>query len=433
MKFSYAVKKFFKSKNFYVLLILLALTVVIISASYAMFTTTVESKGSLNIVTGKLYTKMTATGLDSDNEIVLEPAETKTVTIKLKNVNPIAAKYNLYYSLSKENANIEIGYTSADIAPVQEGFVIASGEEKTINVKITNNEETDNITVSFGTKVGLQNKELQFPVNKLVLEGLSPIVAAYTYIQPTNIAIEGSGVNAVVTSYDGCITGEEEQCVKTTCYENKTAGACPAGTIIKYKVNKTETKYFHVLHDDGEKITMQQRENTIDSTAWANGSNNNVGPITVLPVLEQATSGWTNVNDITYTAGTTTLYQNAYTGCTGSSSSLSCTTKLYTLPERTAKARMITVQESTALGCRYSTQLTCPRWMYNYLYDSISYGTVINRNADSNGKTIYGYWTMAASTNASNRAWVVHNNGSHNYYPINSDKYAARAVVEINK
>ena len=427
MKFTYAVKRFFKSKNSYVLLILLALTVVIISASYAMFTTTIESKGSLNIVTGKLYTKMISSQLDKDNEIVLEPAETKTVTIKLKNVNPIAAKYNLYYSLSKENANIEIGYTSADIAPVQEGFVIASGEEKTINVKITNNEETDNITVSFGTTVGLQNKELQFPVNKLVLNSLlnqKPLIAAYTYVEPTNIVKDGN----TVTSYDGCITGEEEQCVETTCYENKTAGSCPTGTIIKYRVNDSEEKYFHVLYDDGETITMQQRENTIVNTAWYSPSvDNRNGPLTILPVLEEATSTWTNVNDMTYQMGVTDFGTgNSYTGCYSPASLSNCVQNSYTLPARTAKARMITIQEMSKFNCS-AVVGSCPVWFSNYLKNSTSNGGVVNDD------TTEGYLTMNVyTTDHIDNVWGADiSRRIHFYWTYTT--FGARAVVEINK
>ena len=81
-------------------------------------------------------------------------------------------------------------------------------------------------------------------------------------------------------------------------------------------------------------------------------------------------AGWSNVNVQTYTMGTTVFRDNAYTGC---SSSSSCTTNTYTLASRTAKARMITVQEAKALGCSEATK-SCPIWMYNYLYKSSSNG-----------------------------------------------------------
>lgn len=47
--------------------------------------------------------------------------------------------------------------------------------------------------------------------------------AAYTYNQTKG-----------VSNY--CITGMESVCKKTACYNIRTAGSCPAGTIIRYKV-----------------------------------------------------------------------------------------------------------------------------------------------------------------------------------------------------
>ena len=241
----------------------------------------------------------------------------------------------------------------------------------------------------------------------------SNIVAAYTY------------------NSTSCITGEESGCVQTECYKTKTAGSCPAGTIIKYKVNDTEEKYFHVLHDDGEKITMQQRENTIANTAWYSSEDNSQGPTTVLPVLENATSGWTNVNDLEYTLGTDTLYKNKYTGC---SSYSSCSTNTYTLAKRSnKKARMITIQETNALGCTTNTQ-SCPNWMNNYLYNSTTYGGTVNNKTDANGKNIYGYWTMSANSSFSNYAWYVFSDGHPgNGGRTTSTNNGARAVVEISK
>ena len=63
-----------------------------------------------------------------------------------------------------------------------------------------------------------------------------------------------------------------------------------------------------------------------------------------LPVLENATSTWTNVNDIEYTLGTDTLYQNSATGC---SEYNNCSENTYTLAKMSnKKARMITIQET---------------------------------------------------------------------------------------
>ncbi len=124
------------------------------------------------------------------------------------------------------------------------------------------------------------------------------------------------------------------------------------------------------MFDNGSTMTMQSQRNTVYNTYWSNDSNIDSGPLPALSILESVTAGWGNVNDLTYTMGTTVFKDNAYTGCNSSSS---CTINTYTLSSRTAKARIITVQEAKALGCSESTK-SCPIWMYNYLYKSSSNG-----------------------------------------------------------
>ena len=226
-----------------------------------------------------------------------------------------------------------------------------------------------------------------------------------------------------------CITGNESTCVKSTCYKTKTSGSCPVGTIIKYKVNDSDIVTFHVMYDTGSTMTMQSQKNILYGTRWyqsdpTNGFSNTTGPIVALPALESATAGWTNVNNQTYTMGTTTFKTNAYTGCSTYSS---CATNTYTLASRTAKARMITIQEAKYLGCT-ATNKSCPIWMNNYLPQSTSYGGTINDTTDRNT----GYWTMNAYPSNIYYAWFVSSHGSVQNY----DAYAPfgiRAVVVVSK
>ena len=276
----------------------------------------------------------------------------------------------------------------------------------------------DELNTKATTKINEAEKKC--PTGYICTKSNSNIVKAYTY------------------NSTSCITGEESTCVENSCYVSQTSGSCPAGTIIKYKVNDSTTKYFHVLHDDGATMTLQQRENIVKNSPWNYDStgvsgDNTSGPMTVLPQLESATSGWTNVNDQTYTMGTTNFNNtNAYTGC---SSYNSCTTNTYTLGQRTAKARMITVQEAAAVGCTNSSK-SCPNWMNNYLACSTNYGGTV-----SEGSCGYpdndGYWTMSTYSskktqdNAFAYAWLVGSTGNvlEGYYYA----YGARAVVVINK
>ena len=243
----------------------------------------------------------------------------------------------------------------------------------------------------------------------------------YTIRKPKNKNIKGIYVyNEENNSENYCVTGEEETCEKSTCYTSDTVDSCSIGTIIKYAVNDQEEKYFHVLHDDGKTMTLQQRENTTSNTPWYIEANDNTkGPLTVLPVLENTTANWSNVNDQTYTMGETTFKDNPYTGCNNNS----CIINQYTLPERTAKARMITYQELLATGCVAGNSTRGPRWVSSNLTDEI-----------------YGYWTMSSQTY--NSAWIyqVRKNGYITGYNPNGwiegaagNFFGARAVVVINK
>ncbi len=160
-----------------------------------------------------------------------------------------------------------------------------------------------------------------------------------------------------------CVTGEEATCIEIV----KAPDIYEVGTIVKYKVDDTLEKYFHVVSDNDDTLTLQQRENTINGTPWNNDANDSSkGPIILLPELEEATSSWSNVLDQIYTIETMPI------------------------PQRTAKARTITVEELTKLGC-ITNQKSCPIWVYNYLAASTNYGGTVN-----NKESDIGYWTSEA-------------------------------------
>ena len=312
---------------------------------------------------------------------------------------------DIKYSLIKNGTTTTKVLTETGTNPnrVLDSGIIKKGTTNTYSLRLWIKEEAENSSIMnkiFAAKLRIEAEQKTEETNN--------IKVAYTY-NPTS-----------------CITGEEETCVQTSCYENSSVGSCPAGTIIKYAVNDTEEKYFHVLHDDGETMTLQQRENTVYNTAWYSSSDDNSkGPTTILPVLENATAGWTNVNDQTYTMGTTNFNNtNAYTGCTESG----CTTNTYTLGQRTGKARMITMQEATAIGCTKSDK-SCPNWMNNYLRESTGYGGTVN---DTTGNQNFGYWTMSAVSSNTSQMWNVDYCGSVDSlepYPY----FGARAVVVVSK
>lgn len=251
-----------------------------------------------------------------------------------------------------------------------------------------------------------------------------------------DIRKRGNFISAYKYNESTCITGEEATCVKTDCYKEKTVGSCLAGTIIKYKVNDTDIVTFHVMFDNGSTLTMQSQKNTVNNTMWYGDNINTYGPSIILPVLEHATNGWINVNYIEYTAGTTNLYQNANTGCSYYNS---CETKRYTLPLHKARARMITTLETANLGCTNQPK-SCPKWIYNYLSNSVSNGATMNDSTidTTTGQPNNGYFTMSAGTitsssGDSNFVLAIYGLGLVSFqYPMATD-YGARAVVVVSK
>ena len=445
MKLKYILKKNLNIKNGYLIAIMITLILVVGGYfSYAVFTTTNESKGALNIITGNLYSYIDSTDLDVNKEVTLLPNEVRYVRIKLTNINTVDAKVNLYYSLSEASDKLEIGYIrSSDAPPTNAGYILeksgSGNESKTIDVRIINN-DTKNIKVSFGSDVGLETVPLDFPTGKSVLESLDGnpnIVKSYTYDQ-------------VKDSPTFCVTGEEATCQVNQCYDSEDIDSCPIGTILRYRVADGDVRYFHVMKDDGEHLTMQQRENTLNNVKWFHSPSGNScaesGPLTALEALQTATDGWKYVNDQTFKMGETVFKDNAFTGCSVDFKStyeyegkdyypIACSNNVYTLDTLTRKARIITAQEAMFYGCKQPEisnfiRGTCPVWMYNYLsYVTWNGGTVNMDNAQ-------GYYTLTARIedyNCSVNTFGINNYGNAEWPDFYSNNYGVRAVVEVNK
>jgi hypothetical protein len=224
--------------------------------------------------------------------------------------------------------------------------------------------------------------------------------------------------DSVSKGEDGyCVTGEENTCKGTTCYEDKSVGSCEAGTIILYRVNNDEIYAFNVLHDDGDTMTLQSMD-VIASSAWYESRNGKYGPITALTSITEATKNWNNVNDLTYILGETIFLKypndsnnaNYYTSCKTYNT---CTTNYYSLSNdltTNVKARIISVQEAVDLGCKTSTY-SCPTW--------------INRSKTN-------YWAINNYSESAN-AYIIDSNLTISGNKWVDSKYYLKAVIEINK
>lgn len=415
---------FFKRKESFVFLFLLVFGLVtIIGSSYAVFTMLLTGNKGVSVMAGTFRIDFEETDTISllntypmsDEEGLRQAGYTFTIT----NTGTVEALYRvkmvddgantldrqmIRFAYQKNSSGMRTPVLLSSFGSVMEtNQTLAPGESATYTLKMWLKEEAGNEVQGtlFKSKIVVE------AVQKF--EGNSNIVAVYQY------------------DANSCLTGEEETCVELVdmsfLYE--------PGTIIKYRVNDTLEKYFHVISDDGSTITMQQRENTISAVKWYEERDNSKGPLTALSLLENATANWTNVNDQTYTMGTTTFKDNAFTGCIGdrTTNEITCAQNVYQLPVRIVKARMITTQEAIGFGCQFFVNGTCPNWMNNYLHDATSYGgTVVG--------TDYGYWTMSASYLATNPTIAAMLVGYPGY--VDNDEtqytyYGARAVVVIDK
>ena len=473
MKLKYLLKKTLNIKTAYILIVLVALILVVGGYfSYALFTTSSEQKGALNIVTGNLYSLIESNDLDSNKSITLTPGDDRVITIELKNVNGINSKHNLYYETTSNN--IKIGYIDeGDTPPTNAGYVLTrngtTDSVKTIKVRIKN-KNNSNVTITFGTSAGLPNAELAFPQGKTslskyiveydpekLLEKNPNILAVYRYNE------NGTGTGL---AYTGCLGGEEAGCVDVINEINGTT-EYNAGDVIKYQVNDTEVKYFNVLYDNDKDtdednngtLTLQQRENTVYSTPWCSkedyisaggteedyGKNgkNDKGPITILNALENATKTWANVNNQAYTLGETIFgtgeFATAKTSCNHIDNSplgfTQCDGNSYSQLVRTnVKARLITAQEASEMNCKFGSSISCNKFMSNYLSVSTSYGGSVNDNYHTATDNNHAYWTSSTPNNSSNNGILVSpSRYIFDAYPVSVLYAGARAVVNINK
>lgn len=243
-------------------------------------------------------------------------------------------------------------------------------------------------------------------------------VLVFMFIGVINVNAEDNNIVAAYEYNDtGCITGDESTCVETDCYKKLEENSCKAGTIIKYKVNDTDTKPFYVLYGDSNTMTLFEATTAI-SGSWLkyeisdNGApifSLSDGPNQALELLENYTKNWKNVNDITYQMGVTEFFGNAYTGeCDDNKG---CTKNTYSWSSPiTVKARMITIQEATHLGCKLSQSNSCPKFLTNGIKNIGIY--TMN---DSNFMHRYG----------TDKNWIVGD--------IPSQERDIRAVVVVNK
>ena len=436
---------------------------VMISSSYAIFSSVQKSNKYNTLKLGTLKVSFTDNeqGMgniinlngeypESDEEGQLE----EPYTFKITNTGTLDASYSIKIlddtdMINEDNCsnnlldkaklrvsvNGDIPFTLSDKAA--DGYIIETGilepdANATYSLRIWISENSDNSVLGkhYHGKIVVES------INKKSTKNEN-IKAVYTYNQ------EGTGSG---TAYTGCLGGTEAGCVEMENVKKNTT--YPVGTIIKYEVAPGVEKYFNVLYDKGDKLVMQQRENTVYSTAWyVDGGDNTKGPTTILSAIENATSSWTNVNPLTYTTGTTEFgtgdFKTAHTACTWANGAAlnasQCGTDTYpSLSKTNVNARIITANEAGEMGCKLyksggTSNMSCKKFMNNYLYESTSYGgTVVDDYHTANGHN-YGYWTLSSNRSSSGNALHIHRFGYVDTLGTFYLSFGARAVVEIDK
>lgn len=158
-------------KNYFILLILVILSVSIIYFSYAIFTETKEYSGKLNMVAGSLDYKLESNDL-IDNSITVAGEDIKIFNIDITSLNSISSKYKLYYKVNQGNLeDVVVGYTDNYDSSV--GTIDSNGN-KVVEVFV-NNTSNEDVIVEFGVIGGFNNNELVLSEgSSLVLDNIGP-------------------------------------------------------------------------------------------------------------------------------------------------------------------------------------------------------------------------------------------------------------------
>ena len=165
--------KFSRSRITSIMLIVVAtVLIVLFSFSHAMFTNSVERRGSLNIVTGNLVAHIESPYLNERNQITLQPGESIVIPLRLTNVNNVSARLNLFWWTEQEATLVSVGILDGlgnlDGIWVFPGYGMPTDEWDYYDEGslLIINEECFPVTFNFGATAGLANVWLDFPEDK---------------------------------------------------------------------------------------------------------------------------------------------------------------------------------------------------------------------------------------------------------------------------
>ena len=219
-----------------------------------------------------------------------------------------------------------------------------------------------------------------------------------------------------------------------------------------YVLSENEDGTINLIMDrnicgDGTEST----ENNKCSVAWAEGdfTEQDVGPITALSTLYEATKNWNNVQDIMFNYSdeniNSILEKGMGLGYKGiKTDKINKTTSILKEDDTASivlgsidsplKARLPMMSELISLGCESYEKTgdlsygSCKSW----LVDNTTYTSSVKDITNING--ISGYWTLSSNTQKSDSAWSVSASGIVSFATVrNGYDLGIRPVITLSK
>jgi len=234
-------------------------------------------------------------------------------------------------------------------------------------------------------------------------------------------------VNPYITSTHACATDTSMICSDEEIKSDE-------GILVNVQVNESENYDFYVVSDTGSELTLIMDRNLGNTVAWyEDAKDNSYGPITALNYLNGETAGWTNISSIESYAydnnlnGTTYTYGYQKLEITNGEGLLTSKDgNTITELTGTSRARLLTQEEASSLGCTETLE-SCPNWIYGNLHTS------------EDQFLLYAYWLLTANV-YNNYAWSLDWQGFLRYIDVVNDRhvayahsYGVRPVIKISK
>lgn len=278
---------------------------------------------------------------------------------------PTQSSYIEYYGTIKNNS-----YSTMEIFKIDKTI-----SNKNVNVRLIGLKENDIIDI---------NSSLVF---KIVIE-YNDNVQVSDYFKEISSMIEITFKEYESVINTKLITLIDENYEINNCVEKDMI--CQGGTLLKIKVNNSETVDFITISDDGTNITLMTSQ-ILTTSQWTKNNYHFYGPNTLLENLNQSTSTWANIKKIDN----------------------------YSWNNKGSSYRKINITNGLTTINNY------------YNDDEIIAGITRAIIPSSINLTNYEYWTIINGSNYKT-AKIVNKNGSFEEKRINQ-KYGIRPLITIEK